>query len=233
MEKEQKVGLFEVALIMAIPALLIGLFELLLVTLSIEQGMGVVETSVAMYSKYGIVMQYMYIIVLLPILPIALVLYKKYGISFKDQIFSKKGKLKDVLFGVMAAITSFMFQYIILHVIIGAPINKLNDTSIFILSFISIVLVSGFCKEIYFRGLPFVFLKEHLGEWGSFLLGNICFIVLDWQNLGLSFCFGLIWYMYYRKRGALIIPIIGHGGLNLLSLLARAGAFSFLGIIPQ
>jgi len=42
-----------------------------------------------------------------------------------------------------------------------------------------------------------------------------------------------MFYLFYRKRGSLIILIIGHGLYNLLGMLMVMGAFSFLGIVPQ
>jgi len=97
---------------------------------------------------------------------------------------------------------------------------------------ILLVIISGFFKELYFRGIPYYLLKDKFGEWKAFLFGNICFTILDWPNFGLSFFLGSIWYLFFRKRGTLIIPVAGHGLFNLLGILARAGALSFVGIIP-
>ena len=113
------------------------------------------------------------------------------------------------------------------------PIEKSGGFSFVLLEVLSLVIVSGFLKEIYFRGIPYYLLKNKFGELNTFLFGNICFAIIDWPNFGLSFFTGGIWYLFFRRNGSLIIPIIGHGLCNLLGIMARAGGLCFLGIIPQ
>ena len=51
------------------------------------------------------------------------------------------------------------------------------------------------------------------------LLFNLMFGLLDWYNMGASFVSGLLWIWGYRKRKHLIVPMIAHGGANLIGII--------------
>lgn len=219
-------------LITASPAIIIALFIACLGFFVHKIGMNLFELTSAINDKYYLLILMSYIIVLPLFFPFAIKLFRNNGISLVQNITSKKTFLQDITFGVLAGICSYIFFFLDVHVALKMPIEKTGNLLLVILEIVSLVIVSGFFKEIYFRGIPYLLMKSRYGEWKSFLFGNICFTILDWPNLGLSFFLGLIWYLFFRKRGSLIIPIVGHGLFNLLGILARCGALSFIGIIP-
>lgn len=158
------------------------------------------------------------------ILPFALCLYKKNKLSLKNEIYEKKNLKKDILLGIVLAIVSSLISLLSLIVNKGrtelafSGWNALSFGQV-VLMFISLVLVSGICKEIFFRGLCKNFCGNFWGENLSFLLFNIMFGLLDWFNMGHSFIVGLIWIWGYKKSKHLIVPMIAHGGMNLISIL--------------
>lgn len=88
-----------------------------------------------------------------------------------------------------------------------------------ILYVIALVFVSGICKEIYFRGLARKFCGQVFGEITALLLFNMLFGLLDWYNFGYSFVLGLVCIFGYQKRKHMIVPMIIHGGVNLISII--------------
>lgn len=96
--------------------------------------------------------------------------------------------------------------------------GRLSVSQIILMS-ISLGLVSGICKEIYFRGFAKNFCGDILGETAAFLLFNVMFGLLDWFNMGLSFILGLLWIWGYKKSKHLIVPMIAHGGVNLIAVV--------------
>lgn len=88
-----------------------------------------------------------------------------------------------------------------------------------VLMAISLGIVSGICKEIFFRGFAKNFCSGVLGETTALLLFNIMFGLLDWFNMGHSFVVGLLWIWGYKKSKHLIVPMIAHGGMNLISVV--------------
>ena len=97
--------------------------------------------------------------------------------------------------------------------------NIRKTPGLVILYFISLVLVSGICKEIYFRGFAKNFCSSVFGENVAFLLFNMLFGLLDWYNMGYSFVLGLVCIWGYKKRKHLIVPMIVHGGVNLIGII--------------
>lgn len=157
-------------------------------------------------------------------LPRALLLYKDSGISLKDEIFSRDSLVKDTLLGVGLAFISSIIS------LLSLIINKGRSEYAFtgwgslsvgeiILMTISLGIVSGICKEIYFRGLAKNFCGSAFGEIGALLLFNVMFGMLDWFNIGHSFIVGLLWIWGYKKSKHLIVPMIAHGGMNLISVV--------------
>ena len=219
--------------IFVIPSMIVALFGLILAYSVYVPGMGIYDLTGAILGKYELVRILMYMLIIACFFPIAIVFYKSQGVKFQNEFFVDKKYFKDIALGIAAAITSFIVSFIIAHIIFRTPVYRYTSYNILWLNILAYVLVSGFCKEVYYRGIPFKFLRDELGEWPAFLLANVCFTILDWTNVGLSFVLGLVWYLFYRKRGSLIIPILGHGLYNLLCVLTAMGAFSFLGIIPK
>ena len=218
--------------IIALPAIIIALCIMCLGLIVHKNGMNLFELAGAIYDKYYHLILAAYIIVLPLFFPFALKLFRANGISITQELTSRKTIYGDIALGILAGISSYIFFFLDVHMVLKMPVEKADNISLILLEILSLVIVSGFFKEIYFRGIPYFLLKGKLGEWKSFLFGNICFTILDWPNFGLSFFLGLIWYLFFRKRGSLIIPIIGHGFFNLIGILARAGAWSYIGIIP-
>ena len=58
-----------------------------------------------------------------------------------------------------------------------------------------------------------------MGETTALLLFNMMFGLLDWFNMGHSFVVGLLWIWGYKKGKHLIVPMIAHGGMNLISVV--------------
>lgn len=236
MKEKESIGnkskLIAATSIFVIPSLIIAVFQLMLAYSVYIPGMGIYDLTGAFLGKYELIRILMYLLVIAGFFPIAIAFYKSQGIKLQNEFFPDKKYLKDILLGIAAAVASYIVAYIISHVIFRTPVYRYESYNILWLNILSYVFVSGICKEVYYRGVPFKFLKDELGEWPSFLIANVCFTLLDWHNVGLSFAIGFVWYLFYRKRGSLIIPVLGHGLFNLLCVLAAMGAFSFLGIKP-
>lgn len=164
------------------------------------------------------------ILVNLILLPGAIMLYKSKGISLKDEIYDKKTLGKDILIGIAVTIVSSLISLVCLLINLGrtelafSGWSNLSYGSI-ILQVISLVFVSGICKEIYFRGFARNFCGEVIGETVALLLFNVMFGALDWFNMGQSFIVGLVWAYAYKKRKHLIVPMIAHGGMNLIAIV--------------
>jgi membrane protease YdiL (CAAX protease family) len=219
--------------IFVIPSLIIAFFQLILAYSVYVPGMGIYDLTGAIFAKYELVRILIYLLVIACFFPIAIVFYKSQGVRLQSEFFADKKYFKDIVLGIAAALTSFIVSFIIVHIIFRTPVYRYTSYNILWLNIMAYVFVAGICKEVYYRGVPFKFLKDELGEWPAFLIANVCFTILDWPNVGLSFVIGLVWYLFYRKRGSLIIPILGHGLYNLLCVLTAMGTFSFLGIIPK
>ena len=158
------------------------------------------------------------------LLPSAILLYKQNGISLKEEIFDKASLSKDVVLGIVLAVISSvisLFSLIVMkgrtHLAFGGW-DRLTVGEIVLMT-ISLVFVSGICKEIFFRGLAKNFCGSVLGETVALLLFNVMFGMLDWFNMGHSFVVGLLWIWGYKKSKHLIVPMIAHGGMNLISVL--------------
>lgn len=158
------------------------------------------------------------------LLPRALLLYKESGINLKQEIFSKDSLVKDIILGVSLAVISLIISLLSLVVNKGRTNyafegwSRLSISEI-CLMIISLGIVSGICKEIYFRGLAKNFCGSVFGETTALLLFNVMFGMLDWFNMGHSFIVGLLWIWGYKKSKHLIVPMIAHGGMNLISVV--------------
>ena len=157
------------------------------------------------------------------LLPRALLLCKENNISLKNEIYSKETLRRDITLGVVLAAVSTAVSLLSLLVSKGrtelafSGWGRLSVGEI-VLMIISLGFVSGICKEIYFRGLAKIFCGDVFGETAALLLFNVLFGMLDWFNMGHSFLVGLLWIWGYKKSGKLIVPMIAHGGMNLISV---------------
>lgn len=157
-------------------------------------------------------------------LPSAILLYKQSGISLKKEIFEKSSLSKDIVLGILLAVVSSAISLLSLIVMKGrtdlafAGWDKLTASEI-VLMIISLGIVSGICKEIFFRGFAKNFCGSVLGETTALLLFNVMFGLLDWFNMGHSFILGLLWIWGYKRSKHLIVPMIAHGGINLISVV--------------
>lgn len=154
-----------------------------------------------------------FLLVLFLVLPLALFLFYENGISVKSAVFDKKYLPSDILLGIGIGILS---------VVIACPFALLRewgttyshdyayDTSVwfYILMILSLSIVCGILKELYFRGFALHFLADVFGENASILLTAILFGIADWQNMGSSIILGLLWGFIYKKKRRLIIPMI-------------------------
>ena len=163
-------------------------------------------------------------LVLFGAFPMAYVLFKNSNISLSKAIYDKNQLLGDVglglLGGILGAIVALVFNIVHIHFAVQTT-GEVAELSVSVLSLrvFSLVIVCGILKEIYYRGFAKHFMKEIMGEKMAFLMTNILFGILDWQNLGASFISGLIWGRMYQKRERLIVPIVAHASLNLMGIL--------------
>lgn len=164
-----------------------------------------------------------FIVVNLVMLPAAIHLYKSNKINLKKEIYEKKTLAGDILWGLLLMALAAVADLAFLWTVSGQTDLALKSIDmswgVAGLYFISLVLVSGICKEIYFRGFAKHFVSPVLGEIGAFLLFNVMFGLLDWYNMGYSFVLGLICIWGYKKRKHLITPMIIHGGVNLIGII--------------
>lgn len=157
------------------------------------------------------------------LLPKTLLLYKENDISLKNEVFAKETLGRDILLGAVLAVVSSAVSLLSILVSKGRTELafggwvRLSGGEI-ILMIISLGFVSGICKEIYFRGLAKHFCGDVFGETAALLMFNVLFGMLDWFNMGHSFIVGLLWIWGYKKSGKLIVPMIAHGGMNLISV---------------
>lgn len=158
------------------------------------------------------------------LLPSAILLYKQSGISLKKEIFEKSSLSKDIALGILLAVVSSAISLLSLIIMKGrtdlafAGWSRLTVSEI-VLMIISLGIVSGICKEIFFRGFAKNFCGSVLGETTALLLFNVMFGLLDWFNMGHSFILGLLWIWGYKRSKHLIVPMIAHGGINLISVV--------------
>lgn len=158
------------------------------------------------------------------LLPSAILLYKQGGISLKKEIFEKSSLSKDIALGILLAIASSAISLLSFIVMKGrtdlafAGWDRLTAGEI-VLMIISLGVISGICKEIFFRGFAKNFCGSVLGETTALLLFNVMFGLLDWFNMGHSFILGLLWIWGYKRSKHLIVPMIAHGGINLISIV--------------
>lgn len=154
----------------------------------------------------------------------AILLYKQSGISLKNEIYNKATLGKDIILGVILAVVSAIVSLLSLLIMEGRTElafvgwGKLSTSDI-VLMIISLGFVSGICKEIFFRGFAKNFCGNVLGETSALLLFNLMFGMLDWHNMGHSFLVGLLWIWGYKKSNHIIVPMIVHGGMNLISVI--------------
>lgn len=158
------------------------------------------------------------------LLPSAILLYKQSGLSLKDEIYDKYTLGKDIILGIVLAVVSASISLLSLPVMNGrtdlafSGWGRLSISEIVLMT-ISLGFASGICKEIFFRGFAKNFVGPVLGETIALLLFNIMFGMLDWHNMGHSFIVGLLWIWGYKKSNHMIVPMIAHGGMNLISII--------------
>ncbi len=198
-------------------------FEVLMAIGGYRQGMNIFD--IATYANANM-NAYCLILILgnLVLLPFAILLYHQSGICLKKEIAEKKTLGRDILLG-LAALAASLIISLVYSFVFAAGRSELafndTDTSIgtTIMKIISLVFVSGICKEIYFRGFAKSFVGSVLGETKALLLFNILFGLLDWYNFGFSFFAGLIWTWSYKKSGHMISSMIPHAGANLVGII--------------
>lgn len=158
------------------------------------------------------------------LLPNAILLYRQSGLSLKNEIFDKYTLGKDIILGIVLAVVSASISLLSLLIMKGRTElafegwGRLSISEIILMT-ISLGFVSGICKEIFFRGFAKNFGGPVFGETMALLLFNIMFGMLDWYNMGHSFIVGLLWIWGYKKSKHMIVPMIAHGGMNLISII--------------
>ncbi len=160
------------------------------------------------------------------ILPMAILLYREQKISLKTEILEKDTLVGDILAGIFLLLIAVFIDCCFIPIYsmksdLGYSDLDKMPLCLGIIGVISLVFVSGICKEIYFRGFAVNMCSAVFGEWSSLLLFNLLFAVLDWHNLGYSFLLGVLCSIGYKWRKHLIVPMIIHGGVNLVGIIYR------------
>jgi membrane protease YdiL (CAAX protease family) len=212
--KEKKISSSKIMMIPFTVAIIMAIIEIAPAIQKYTDGMGVFEFAANRNS--GIPYYFALIFVLVSIFPVVYCVFKENGLKISNCIVKKEKLVGDISFGILAGMLSFLFTFLMDNIVMGYPVWRPAFNGTWILAFLSLVLVSGFFKEIYFRGLANHFLKERIGEWPAYLLTNTLFAILDWFNFGMSFVFGMIWIAFYRRRNRIIVPIIAHAIHNLI-----------------
>lgn len=202
--------------------LIISGYEILRSCQNYREGMNILD--IASYANADL-NTYCLILILanMILLPEAILLYKQSGINLKDEIYNIKSLDKDIFMGIVIAVISSVISLLSLFVAKGrtelafSGWEKLSVGEI-VLMIASLGFVSGICKEVYFRGFAKNFCGSIWGETAALLIFNVLFGMLDWFNMGHSFLVGLLWIWGYKKSGHLIVPMIAHGGMNLISV---------------
>jgi membrane protease YdiL (CAAX protease family) len=226
-------NLTPIVAIISLPAVIIALVELLEVMLFYKPGMSIVQLLGGSNAYFTLSRRFVYLVVLTACFPLAWSLFLNSHQKLSDYIYQNKKLFGDIAVGLLSGLVTFALSFNYYHNFLGVTLHKLTSTPLTVLSILSLTLASGFFKELYFRGLPMIFLQEHVGKKTAFFLGNILFAILDWPNLGASFVWGTIWFLAYNKRQRLIVPMLAHGFHNLLAIMASLGILSFIGIIPK
>lgn len=136
-------------------------FELLIAFTKYRTGMNFLDlTTYVTQNKYIYFMLLM--IANLALFPAAFLLFKTNGISLKNEICSKKTLVKDILYGIIALAGTEIVGLVSILADKGktemAYVMTKPSAEIIILWFISLGLVSGIIKVIFFRGLARFFL---------------------------------------------------------------------------
>ncbi len=203
--------------------LIVAGYEVLGSCQNYQMGMNLLD--IASFANANLSM-YCFVLILanLILLPSAILLYKQGGISLKEEIFDKSSLSKDIVLGISLAVISSVISLFSLILMRGRTDlafggwDRLTMSEIVLMA-ISLGFVSGFCKEIFFRGFAKNFCGSVFGETAALLLFNMMFGLLDWFNMGHSFVVGLLWIWGYKRSKHLIVPMIAHGGMNLISVL--------------
>lgn len=203
--------------------LIVAGYEVLCSCQNYQTGMNLLD--IASYANANLKVYCLVLILAnLILLPSAILLYKQSGISLKEEIFDKSTLSKDIVFGIILAVISSVISLLSFIVMRGRTDLAFGGWDRLtvgetVLMAISLGLVSGICKEIFFRGFAKNFCGSILGENAALLMFNIMFGLLDWFNMGLSFVVGLLWIWGYKKSNHLIVPMIAHGGINLIAVV--------------
>ena len=198
-------------------------FEVFMAYSGYRPGMNIFD--IASYATANINVYCLVLILInLILLPSAVLLYKQNNISLKNEIVERKTLGKDILIGLAALAVSLIIS-LLYGFIYNAGSSDLaykgSDTTVgtTIMKIVALGVVSGICKEIYFRGFAKTFVGAVLGETQALILFSVMFAMLDWYNLGFSLIMGLIWSYAYKKSGHLITSMIAHGGANLAAII--------------
>ena len=197
-------------------------FELFIAFENYKPGMNFFDVA-----SYVTANRYIYYLLLILVnmimLPSVVLLFKENEISLKDEIYKRETLKKDIGAGVIAlaltGIVTLIFSFFYRFQSDMAYSAVKPTTGLTILGIISLGLVSGTVKEIFFRGFAKVFVGPVMGQMTALILFNLLFAMLDWYNFGLSFAIGLIWIFAYKKSGHLISTMIAHGGINIIALI--------------
>lgn len=210
-------------IITTVLTLFVAGFEVLMSLYNYQSGMNFFDIASCATANMNI---YCLILILanLILLPSAFLLYKNSGINLKKEIADKQTLGKDILIGLAALavtlILSLLYTFVYSAGRTGLAYNTSDNTlGTVIIKVFSLVLVSGICKEIYFRGFAKHFAGNVLGETRALILFNLMFALLDWYNIGFSFFAGLIWILAYKKSGHMLASMIAHGGANLVGII--------------
>lgn len=210
-------------LLISVVTLLIAGQTFLNATMKYNDGMNYFDFSLSAINSvpYSLTL----IFVLVAALPFSLILFKENGISITGMIIDKKHLKGDIIAGLLGGLFSIVSSLVLMPIqnhfaALPVPEAKPEDLSTFLLKFISLAVVAGFLKELYFRAMAVHLLGKVMKIETALILCNVLFGIVDWYNMGGSFIDGFVWIALYKKRNyRLIVTIIAHATINVVGVI--------------
>ena len=103
------------------------------------------------------------------------------------------------------------------------PINHVNDKYLFVYRFIRVVILAPILEELFFRKIIFKGLLKKYSFVISVTVSSLLFAMIHiqphWQNVLVSFIFGVICCYIYISTKNILYPILFHSIGNLVSFI--------------
>lgn len=177
-------------------------------------------------------------IILLTIIPLSLILFKIYPISFLgvDIQFLKL----QIILGIAVGICVFICGFCVQLFFWGKPDYMPNFKATLLFSFYTF-FINAFVEELFFRGLVISLLLKFLNNIILvILISSLIFAlyhipVFKWQlwQASLAFFLGIVLGTLYIQTNSLIIVWFAHGFADLASVSETIGGYILWGVIKR